>query len=975
MTSLTNDLNVSNGHNKLIDNGVDSVADDISDLDDDNLNEFVGSTTPLHTYTDGNHMLPSHNSESNDNNQYHGNTFHTIEIDSTQVNTNQNDNNRNIDHRDTGTSLSIDDGDELTYSDKLLRGINSNMNEAYTLLKDSLYEDATAAQHEDIEMLDYDNPVDHLADQRLQSSDSEHGNVLISKNFKLTVLRIFITIIVGIVVGLTGYAVVRSVTVLIQTNVSILHYFIQKFNVVLAFVIILFISCSYTLISALCVTFGSWQVRGSGVGRLNAYLSGMYSSKFLTLRTLLCKIFGLILNVSAGIKHGMEGPFIHIGAMLGLHVSRAIISILKLFGHTFTIDKYIHIVSGVVDERIFITGGAAAGFSVAFNAPIAGVVYVMDGAFAYWSGDYTLRTFICTMTAVTTLNLLFLTDDVLPTRGLIDVDRPARTEIILQEFYGFAILGIIGGLAGALFTKINLMCEKWRHRHVGRKRLYNVCDVLICTVVTIIISFIIPYMFSCYNTHDICAQHPQRCLQFNCSTTQFNSLATLLFTQPNNAIRMLFERSLVSDAQIGWPILSIFCIVYFLLCCVTYNMAVPGGLFIPSIIIGASYGRIMGIIMQNIITPPTDDPQLGINPGVYAVLGSVSMLGGMTRMTLPITIMMIEITSDAQFLIPIMLVVLLAKGTADRLIGGLYAEHLKLDGLVMVFGDRLPRKLKKLTARELMSAPPLIHLSVVDTVDNVYSAIHNTMHHAFPVIESEIASVHRLSKRQRNVHSTNNIQLHRSRANSNIDIHNNNTINTTSTISKLPSTNEQRGIFLGLIQRRHISYMLMNRPCFSTAVIARDAEPLTTTLLDNNNTLYNDTLSIPSSIRQQSQPLRTPTNQSVTHNNNNINHTIELESGVTAVGANTARMSDQPLLAGNRAIHGDLHIEDSLRSNYVNLAPFIDTGAYIVSEDTSARRVWALFRSLGMRHIVVVNELHQPTGMITRHDLIHYAVA
>jgi len=49
---------------------------------------------------------------------------------------------------------------------------------------------------------------------------------------------------------------------------------------------------------------------------------------------------------------------------------------------------------------------------------------------------------------------------------------------------------------------------------------------------------------------------------------------------------------------------------------------------------------------------------LSINPGVYAVLGAASMLGGMTRMTLPISVMMIEITSDAQFLIPVSFLIL-----------------------------------------------------------------------------------------------------------------------------------------------------------------------------------------------------------------------------------------------------------------------------------------------------------------------------
>lgn len=581
---------------------------------------------------------------------------------------------------------------------------------------------------------------------------------------------------------------------------------------------------------------------------------------------------------------------------------------------------------------------------------------------------------------------------------------------------------------------------------IGKQRFYNICDVLICTTATVLVSFVLPFMFSCQINHEICGFHPQRCITFNCTDNSFNSLATLLFTQPNSAIRALYERSLLIDAQISWSILLIFCISYFLLCCLSYNMAVPGGLFIPSIIIGASYGRIMGIAMQSLIQPPTDDPELGINPGVYAVLGSVSMLGGMTRMTLPITVMMIEITSDAQFVLPIMLVVLLAKGTADRIIGGLYAEHLRLDGILMVFADKLPKKLKRLNAKDIMSQPPLIHLSVISQVNDCYKSITETKHHAFPVVQSQIANVTRIRRRQYSTktstlnHSTSNDILHND-SNNNVEMQNLNSRSSSISNNNNSITQQQpqyTGALLGLIQRRHLMYALANRPCFTSAIAARDAEPSTTTLLDNINSLQqnnnnsngihnalsanNNTQSVQHTNRQPSQQStqhntnnnkpynssqlytsisnnsinndsnnNTNQNNNHTHSNHNNNHnnnqlynnpTSELlsaisasmiEGGLTPVG-HSAMMDALPLLAGSKQVVRNLDVQEDLLDNWINLSPFIDTGAYIVSQDTSARRVWALFRSLGMRHIVVVNELHQPVGMITRHDLIKYSI-
>jgi H+/Cl- antiporter ClcA len=577
-------------------------------------------------------------------------------------------------------------------------------------LRFMLMEDASETQEEEVEMMDYDNPEDHILERKLDEDHrsatgsagtggsgagaggggsggggsggsasglpsglrqpgSRMGNWGASfarnvmnrnwRKFKLTFMRMFITVVIGVCIGLTGFAVSKSVNAMIRANMHVLSEMMNKDRPAAAFFIILFLSCIYTAVAAFFVTFGSWQTRGSGVGRLNAYLSGMSSSRFLALKTLFVKIFGLILTVAAGIKQGMEGPFIHIGAMVGLHVSRLLIFLTNLVGGRCGVTKYTSIVAGVVDERMFISGGAAAGFSVAFNAPIAGVLYVQDGAFAYWQGEYTLRTFLCTMTAVTTLNLCFKQGEELPSRGLIDIDF-ARTTIVLQEFGGFFILGILGGLMGILFTKINVAVEKFRHKWVGKARLPNVIDVLACTVMTVLLSFILPFMLGCHARwpEDSC-DFPDRCLQFHCGPQRYSDLATFFFTLPEETIRILFDRKTSVEAHIPYQTLLVFCVFYFLMAAISYGMAVPGGLFIPSIIIGASYGRLVGLAVQSILTsntPAGETPPL-IIPGVYAVLGSASMLGGVTRMTLPITVMMIEVTSDAQFLIPIMLCV------------------------------------------------------------------------------------------------------------------------------------------------------------------------------------------------------------------------------------------------------------------------------------------------------------------------------
>ena len=44
-----------------------------------------------------------------------------------------------------------------------------------------------------------------------------------------------------------------------------------------------------------------------------------------------------------------------------------------------------------------------------------------------------------------------------------------------------------------------------------------------------------------------------------------------------------------------------------------------------------------------------------VHPGTYALIGAASMLGGMTRMTISLVVILLETTNDIQYLLPIML--------------------------------------------------------------------------------------------------------------------------------------------------------------------------------------------------------------------------------------------------------------------------------------------------------------------------------
>ncbi|GFY51279.1 chloride channel protein [Trichonephila inaurata madagascariensis] len=59
---------------------------------------------------------------------------------------------------------------------------------------------------------------------------------------------------------------------------------------------------------------------------------------------------------------------------------------------------------------------------------------------------------------------------------------------------------------------------------------------------------------------------------------------------------------------------------------------------------------------------------------------------------------------------------------------------------------------------------------------------------------------------------------------------------------------------------------------------------------------------------------------------------------------------------------------------FINLVPYANKSAVHVQEDFSLHRAYIIFRSLGLRHLVVVNEKNEVVGIITRKDLMGYNI-
>lgn len=152
----------------------------------------------------------------------------------------------------------------------------------------------------------------------------------------------------------------------------------------------------------------------------------------------------------------------------------------------------------------------------------------------------------------------------------------------------------------------------------------------------------------------------------------------------------------------------------------------PSGLFIPVILAGASYGRIVGRLFGSVA-----DADLDVS--LYALLGAASFLGGTMRMTVSLCVILLELTNNLLMLPLLMLVLLISKTVADFFNKGVYDQIVKMKGLPFMEAHAEPY-MRQLIAGGVASGP-LITLSGIEKVENVMQALTMTNHNGFPVVD------------------------------------------------------------------------------------------------------------------------------------------------------------------------------------------------------------------------------------------------
>ncbi|KAI9107283.1 hypothetical protein K1719_021671 [Acacia pycnantha] len=151
----------------------------------------------------------------------------------------------------------------------------------------------------------------------------------------------------------------------------------------------------------------------------------------------------------------------------------------------------------------------------------------------------------------------------------------------------------------------------------------------------------------------------------------------------------------MSNKEFQISTLSTFFVIIYLLGIITYGISILSGLFIPVILAGASYDRLISRLLSSVNI---------LDPGMFALIGAASFLGGTMRMTVSICVILLELTNNLYILPLLMMVQLTSKTVGDIFNQGIYDQIMKLKGLPYLEAVAEPY-MRHLTAGDVVSGP------------------------------------------------------------------------------------------------------------------------------------------------------------------------------------------------------------------------------------------------------------------------------
>jgi chloride channel protein, CIC family len=247
--------------------------------------------------------------------------------------------------------------------------------------------------------------------------------------------------------------------------------------------------------------------------------------------------------------------------------------------------------------RLMAPVGAAAGLAAAFNAPISAVLFVIEEVIGRWSAGILGSVVLSAVSSVVIVRW-FLGSEPLFRIPITTFKRPT-------ELVAYAVLGIVGGLASVAFAKA---IGYFRPRLKSLPRWTQYFQPAVAGLLVGLIAF-------------------------------------LGFPQVMGAGYDSMDQAM--HGQYAWKLLAILALLKILATTVSFVSGTPGGMFAPTLFIGAMLGGAVGDIERFYF------PHLTGSTGTYVLVGMGVLFAGFLRVPMTSVFMVLEVSGNYEIIVPV----------------------------------------------------------------------------------------------------------------------------------------------------------------------------------------------------------------------------------------------------------------------------------------------------------------------------------
>lgn len=325
---------------------------------------------------------------------------------------------------------------------------------------------------------------------------------------------------------------------------------------------------------------------GSGIPQVNGEIKGNLSQSWW--KVILAKLIGGTLSILGGLSLGREGPSIQLGAMAGKGVAK----ITKA-------DK--------TSELRMISCGGGAGLAAAFNAPLAGVMFMLEEIHRTIDKSIICMGIVACITADFVSKIFF---------GQDNIFTYETANIPLRYYWLLVILGALLGLLGCGY---NIIMSKGQDLFKKLKKIPAPVKMIAVFIISGIVALFVPEITG--GGHEM--------------------VVLLLKSKPELSI------------------LIFLLIAKFLFSVISFGSGAPGGIFFPLLILGTY----IGAIFANIFIPIFHlDETLWQE---FVVISMAGIFASIVRAPLTGIILIFEMTGNLESLLPLATVSLISYAVAN----------------------------------------------------------------------------------------------------------------------------------------------------------------------------------------------------------------------------------------------------------------------------------------------------------------------